>query len=219
MAIATYDDLHEYMVPELPGATKAIINQALWRAGHDFIEKSRAWEQTLTAINLVASQTEYYLTIPWRAVVEAIIDVRINTAAGVTAGNDGELLDDRLYWLERTDSSTGLKLVLADSETPAEAVTSGLVVKVCLVPVAGEHELPQWFFDRYFEGIVGLAMYDLMTRHPEDAWFNPGRGEYYRKRARNLIGSGRADRMLKGRATPRGLLESPYEHEIGGFEW
>jgi hypothetical protein len=219
MPIVKYSDLHEYMIPELPGCPPAVVNQALWRAGREFVDRSKVWEETLDAINLVAAQAEYFLRVKWRAVVDAIIEVRINTAAGVTAGIDGTRMNDSLYWLERTDSSTGFKLVLADSEAPAEAVTDGLVVKASLVPTPGEHELPQWLFERYFEGIVGLAMFDLMTQNRDDSWHNPPRAGYYRKRAMNVVGSGRSDRIQKGRARPRGLLEDEYEHEGGGFEW
>jgi len=219
MSIAVYDDLHEFMVPELPGCPPTLIDQALWRAGREFIDRSKVWEETLDAIDLVADQTEYYLSVAWQSVIDAILEVRINTAAGVTAGTDGTRISDSLYWLERTYSSSGFKLVLADSETPAEAITDGLVVKVSMVPTFGSHVLPQWLLERYHEGIVGLAMHDLMSRNPDDSWSNPSRANYYRKRAMNVVGSGRSDRIQKGRARPRGLLEDEYEHEGGGFEW
>jgi hypothetical protein len=57
-----------------------------------------------------------------------------------------------------------------------------------------------------------------MTRHEDDAWYNPVRANYWRKRYGSKIGRARFDVINRGRLRPRGLLEDDDASERGYYE-
>lgn len=213
MALTKYDDLLEHLVTEFPGAEEPIIKQRLYEAGRAFCDASHVWEETLDAINLVDGTREYPLKPKWQAEVAFIRQVRINTSDGVSAGNQGYVLDDELYWMERDDTGMFAKLVFAESAEPGEDVTGGLVVQVTLVPSAGKHTLPVWLLQRHYEAFVAHVCMVLMTRNPNDPYFNPARAEYWGKQWRKELIRASRDRQARGRERPRGLLEDPEDSE------
>lgn len=214
--IYNWSDLYYLAFPELPGCPQALVDQAMYAASREFCDRSRAWEEDLT-INLVADQASYSLKPKWQASVEVVKDVRINTAAGVTAGTPGTRIDDREYSVTRSDSGSMAKIELSDTYTPSESITSGMTLTAILVPDAGEHQLPTWFMQRHYEAILGMMLADLMTRHEDDAWFNPSRANYWRKRYGTKIGRARFDVINRGRSRPRGLLEDDDDAERGYY--
>jgi hypothetical protein len=214
--IHKWSDIRELAYPELPGVPPALFDQALFAASREFCDRSRAWEEDLT-IDLVADESEYSLKPKWQASVEVVKDLRINTAAGVTAGIPGNRINDREYSVERSDSGRMARIVLSETYTPTEAVTGGMTLTAILVPDAGEHQLPQWFLQRHYEAIMGMALSDLMTRHEDDAWYNPSRAAYWKKRYGSKIGRARSDVINRGRIRPRGLLEDDDDAERGYY--
>ena len=214
--IHKWSDLRELAYPELPGMPAALFDQALYASSREFCVRTRSWEEELT-ISLVADQSEYALKPKWQASVEAVKDVRINTAAGVTAGTPGTRIDDREYSIERADTGSMAKIALSDAYTPSESITSGMTLIAVLVPDAGEHQLPQWFLQRHYEAILGMTMADLMTRHEDDAWYNPARANFWQKRFGAKIGRARYDIINRGRTRPRGLLEDDDDAERGYY--
>ena len=210
--IYKFADLREYTDPRVSGCPPALVNQALYAASREFCERSRAWEEAFT-IDLIADTAEYDLLSTWQAGVEAVKEVRINTTDGVAAGNKGLLLDDRQYTVERSDLGAMARLVLADSVTPTEAVTSGLTLTAILVPTPGEHTLPGWFIQRYHEAIIAKALYELMRENPDDAWYNPGSATYWFRKWQGCVGRAKSDVLQRGRTRPRGLLEDDDDAE------
>lgn len=215
--IYDWPGLHELAFPELPGCPQALVDQAMYAASREFCARSRAWEEKLT-INLLADQAEYALKPKWQASVEGVKDVRINTAAGVTAGTPGNRIDDREWAVTRSDSGSMAKIELSETYTPSESITSGMTLTAILVPDAGEHQLPTWFLQRHYEAILGMTLADLMTRHEDDAWYNPVRANFWRKRYGSKIGRARFDVINRGRLRPRGLLEDDDDAERGYYE-
>ena len=179
MLLNKFDEMFAYIIAEVGGkCSPVLMRQALYKASREFCLRSQAWVEDSTAIDLVADQKEYAVTIKYDARIDRIITVRQNTQAGVDAGNKGEILLPTQYTFEPNESGGTLTLKVA----PASAVTSGLVVRVSFVPqmghksTPGKHTLPQWFMNRYGEAIYGRALADLQTM-PKRDWSDLGRAK------------------------------------------
>lgn len=186
--ISQYLELYPMMTPELPGCPDPVKLQALQRGGRQFCERTEAWREFLESIDLVDETVDYDLQPEYNAEIRKIVAVRINTEEGVTNGDDGALQDKSLYeW----DPDTEI-LTLDDSLEPTEDITSGLDVKVVLVPYLTTSELPQWFINRYADYLVAWAMVDLMTR-PEKEWSNMVRAKFYQTEYQRGVGIAKKD--------------------------
>ena len=151
--IARYDELNTAVLRELPaGANPADLAAALSTAGRRFFKDTKVWEQDIGPFNLVADQEDYVLTAGWDATIHQIQAVRLNDAAGVTAGTLGIL--QNLDNIDYNPANATLTLPLA----PTTAVTSGLEFRAILVPTLRSEELPQDLLNSFADGIVWGAV-------------------------------------------------------------
>lgn len=151
-------DFYPHLIPYLAGmsADDPILSQVVRRVFRRFCERTGIWRPTLASIDLVADQAEYFLRPPACADIIGVVEVRVNTADGVTAGTEGTLLHRTQYTYE-----PGLgRLVFDDTAVPAEAVTDGLDVVVCCKPEVNADEFPHEIAGRYFDGLIGGMLAD-----------------------------------------------------------
>ena len=152
----TLSDLYDMMTTDLPGITQPLMLQYLQRGAREFLRRSSTWQVQLDPHNLIASEDEY--TLDWGpcAEIKTILEVRQNSAAGVTAGNKGGLIPSSGY--ELTDTET---LKFRSGFIPQASVTNGLDVKVVFVPDLRTCEIPKALLNEWAEGIVGFAVWRL----------------------------------------------------------
>jgi len=176
---AALSDLYIALVPELPGCPEGMLLEALRRGAREFCLKTEAWQIQLASINLVADDPDYTLVLPtsYDAVeIRRIVEVRINTAEGVTNGDEGVLQKPHTYFL--TQPTT---LEFFEDYTPSESITSGLDVKVAVAPpVLTTTEHMDWagFFTPWSHALVDFAKSYLM-RMPGKKWSNAGMATFY----------------------------------------
>jgi hypothetical protein len=172
----TYDEIANYIFLDVPGCQQFIIDQQLKRACRDFCYETEAWVDKLDAIDLVADQTEYRLLPRWNGSVHRVLSVALNETDG---DYDSGIIDLNNYYVQDEDT-----LVL--NTTPTSSVTDGMKVKVCLVPpLDGTIDFPDWFLDRWGEGLISKAKFNLMSM-PRKPWSDPAsaalHGDIYRQR-------------------------------------
>jgi len=182
------------MTPYLPGCDTPLVLAALQAAGMDFCERSRVWEEDLAAMNIVAEQVDYTLTSPYDARIDGIESVEMNTAQGVTDGDEGGEVDPQFY---EFDPATNV-LTLAEDIEPQEAVTSGLVVRVVYVPRLLTKELAGWVLDQYGLAIVQKALGDLQGGAGKP-WSNPVESQRNLLRYENAVDTARNRAARHGR--------------------
>lgn len=200
--LAQYSDLYNRVLPELRGADVPSLLRALQDGGRAFLGDSEVWRVWLDPVDLVASQVDYVLTFPYRADIRRIMGVRMNTTAGVTAGLEGDDIDESYYAFSPPDT-----LTLDDSLAPGTAVTDGLTVEVVLVPKLDAVEIPEWIFSRYAEGVMAYAKY-VMMRQPEVPWSNPNMAIFYQREFRRKVGEAKAEASAGYKRGYEGGLEA-----------
>lgn len=183
---STFADLLDMLLLETPGCSAAIATQHLQQAARQFCSETEAFKEKLAAINLVEDDVTYTLTPTYNCEIRRIDEVWIRTSTDVTNGDDGTLQEYDKYTF---DPLTNV-LTLDDSIEPQESVTSGLVVKVSLVPYlktnvwAGTPTnaggIPAAFLNLWAEAILAYAKYTLM-RMPGKPWSNPSLAMVHKK--------------------------------------
>jgi hypothetical protein len=172
----TFTGLLNLVLQDLPGCPNTLAVQHLQQAARKFCERTEAWREKLPAINLVVDDVTYTLTPSYDCEIRRILEVWLRTETDVTNGYDGTLQTYDKYEYE----PEGSVLTLADAITPKTAVTSGLVVKVALVPylvtdvdsIDVQGGISPTFLNSWAEPIVARAKYTLMLS-PKKSWSNP----------------------------------------------
>lgn len=190
--IYDYEDLYPLCQPYLPGIETPLLLQTLREAGRALCQDTEAWEEWLTAINLVASTADYTLTVNWEADIQRLLHVRIGTTACPPTEESSDI-DPNLYDLRV--GSTGIRNVFhfLPSAVPATAATAGLLIKVALVPRIFCTELPGHFMEEWGETLVAYALWQHKAT-PNRTWtdfpgsqaaqlkWNQGKGRAKRER-------------------------------------
>lgn len=170
----TLSDLHSLILTEVPGCPPVLVTQQLQQALRKFCEETEAYTEKMAAINLVDGTVAYTLTPSHTSCeIRRILEVWIRTETDVTNGDDGTLQDFDKY----TYDPVTKVLTLDDSIEPTENVTSGLVVKVVLVPFLTTDlhtttAIPAAFLNLWAEPVMAYAKYMLM-RMPRKGWTSP----------------------------------------------
>jgi len=189
--ITDFSDLFKFAHAELPGCPAVLFNQHCIQAGRKFCERSRVWRESLTAYNLVSGTKAYTLTpvvgsTTYVARIEAVLEVRWNTAAGVTAGTSGNVQNWRTYGFNPNTS------VLTFETAPTESITSGLDVKAVLVPDLSATDMADWVLNAYSDPILAGAMHTL-KKIPNVAWTDPAGSQMAYREFVNGVSKAKAD--------------------------
>lgn len=169
----TLSDLYSFMW-ELGGkCTQPIMLQALQKGAREFAGKTESWRVWLDHHNIVDEVVEYELDWNYCTELRRILELKMNTEAGVTAGNPGTTIDVTLYQFDEPDI-----LTLDATLKPTADIDNALDVKVVFVPLLNSCDIPRSYLNKYAKGIVGWAMNDLL-KIPGKEWSNPVRAIDY----------------------------------------
>mgnify|MGYP001586202431 FL=1 len=160
-------DLENDVALDVPGCLSPTIQRTLIRVCRDFLYKSKAWQENLALIDVVAEQEDYTLKVPYNAVIMNISGLKVR--------------NDNTHEFETTDEypqayytyvpENILRFVSA-SFAPQIAVTEGMKVSVVLIPEFNAHNMPNWIIERYAEGFVAGAKAEIMMS-PGKPYTNP----------------------------------------------
>ncbi len=177
MSISRYQDLYPYLQPDLPGCPPPLLLLHLQQAGRRFCRETEAWQKTLDTIALVADQAEYDLAVDWDAVVKRIVKVEIDD---IEQGED-------TYELEEESTL---------AFDPAPTTGDEIVVKVALVPRMSTLDMPEWFMERWGEGIVAGTKKSLMEQRNKP-WTSLDRVIFFEAEFDRYVASARHESLLK----------------------
>ena len=186
-----YQDLYPVMIPQLPACSASLILQALQKSARQFCIDTEIWSETLNSIDLVADQTDYTISSSWDAEIRRIKELRINTKANIAEGNDGAVQDPSLYKFTPEDA-----LELDNSIKPPEAVTDGLEVDVCIIPINAAISVDYVLLNAWQEAIVAGAMVQLMVM-PKQKWTNPTQAAYYNSQYNKMWNKAKVEKVRK----------------------
>jgi hypothetical protein len=184
LQVVKYTDFLPRMMRDITNYVPATAVFALQDAGREFCNRSEAWFEKLTAINIVADQQDYTLSTDYVAQFKRIKSIHILTSDDVTNSREGMLLSPAYYKLVLPNT-----LRFRTGSIPTTAVTGGLVVEVVFAPTLGTNELPAWLMARWSEAIIGHAMSKLLGIS------NPARAAFYLNEFNTKLGEAMVESM------------------------
>lgn len=198
-------DFLDFLMPDVMGCPSALAKLAVIKASTEFCQETLAYTHEPTAIDLVANQRDYTLSMPSASV--NVVDVTHAAVSGVeiTPQSDSQL--DAKYgsttnWrlqattgdvehYQLTDASrTAIRLIL----TPAASVTAGLSLRLALAPIPtlATVDLPDFLFNQYQDAIIhGAKSYLFLMAHKP--WSDPDRGAWHATQFEAAKGRGDTD--------------------------
>ncbi len=182
--------LYYKIASDVPGASEAVMFNALYEATRLLCREALCWQQTLNAVDITASQADYIIEPD----IEEDEDPQIVRVVGVTAG--GMTLDPWDYCM--ADFET-LRL----TEDPTADIVDGLVVTLALEPANGIGYVPNDLYNRHENTIANGALWQLM-KQPKKPWSDPVAAVAYRREFNEGIAQARLE-MLRGVGTTNEL--------------
>jgi len=142
MANTNLSELYPLVQPQLPGATTAVVQQAISNAAREFCRQTHAWREPLDSIATEEDEGEYDLSD------EHAYDATILHITEVE-------LDD--YALANTEWSFDSNQILTLDPAP-DSDDMDLDVKVVFLPNLNVDALPDWFVSRWGEALAAGAL-------------------------------------------------------------
>lgn len=150
-------------------------------------DRSEAWVEELTPIDLVAEQLDYSLSTTWKAYIRRVVEVRRLSPEEVAAGYKGSVTAPQFYTFTPPDTLTFDQQLI-----PHEAVTAGLVVKVVLSPLWNCVEIPDWMFSRWAQGIEARTLFKLKAMRGTP-WYDPDGAALFLSEYNQTLGEAMGD--------------------------
>jgi hypothetical protein len=149
-----------------PACPDFTIEQHILSAAIKFCEDSKAYQVEMDPISSVTGIGEYDLEPPTGTTVESIHSVKFNGIPLTPVSTRG--MDDRVpkrttyngtpkYYLK--NSSTTLLL----GPTPSSSITNGIQIRLVLKPKRTVTTLPDELYDDFYEAILRLALYRILS--------------------------------------------------------
>jgi hypothetical protein len=170
------------IMPDVPGASVALIQQAVRNACIELCRESLCYQHTPNAADIVAEQRDYVLVLPASTQVIDVLHAEVSDVE-IFPKSDAQL--DALYgvygidwrdiavtgevaYYQMTDQAKGtIRLVL----TPLSAITGGLEVKLALAPARDASTVPDWLLTSKHEAIAHGAKHALFAMQKKP-WSN-----------------------------------------------
>lgn len=134
--------IKEYIYNSARGCPEPIMDRYVFEAVRDFMAKTQIWRVELPAINLVAGQTAYTITIPspesTHAKLEKILWAKI----------EGNLLAAPAQYYMKPDETA---IIL--EQAPSRNITGGLTIMISLNIKNGGTEIDDLIFTRFRQTI------------------------------------------------------------------
>lgn len=179
------------ILPQTPGASRAVAKRELLLACREFFEQSAAWREVLDPLNVVPTDEVFTMTdhvTDANSEVTKILSVeyRGRPLRPLSRRPPGEYLEatsPSSYYVVEPDEIHLWPRIQAD----AEIVTDALTVQVALIPVLTATVLPdvaeKLYYDAIRDGLLGR-----MYSHPAKPYSNPTLGTYHLQRFQAAIG-------------------------------
>lgn len=162
-------EFHDYLLPELPGCTVAMVNLHLVQVAREFCHSTSAWRLPLDPIGLVAGQKTYDLDAP-----ELQADpVRLTkmTVAGVLLWQYADArpvnrADTPKYQRNKppfTVSNDLTEITLAADEVPAATLVADMLLEGAFKPSITATALPDFLRSQYLEAMRFGTLSRLMV--------------------------------------------------------
>lgn len=179
-------DFHDSLMPELPGCTAAMVNFHLRSVAIEFCRSTSVWQATLDAIDAVAAQATYTLTLPADSQLVRVTELR----AGVNLlwrYRDREIADkdeqaSPCYRVDEPpfDLNADLtQITLQPDEVPTADAVDWLLISVALTPTLDAAAVPEFLLTQYRDTLRAgtLARLMAMGRKP---WTDRELSSFYR---------------------------------------
>jgi len=160
-----YTDLYPYIIPDIPACPQQIILQALKLSGYDFCHETETLTEDIV-MSIVASQQTYIPTITTSG-CQFLRTFHIKLKTDATQDFDQINAEDP----ERYEMLTDTTIRFFKSYIPAYSLASGMQIRLVLVPIPTATQLPTWYMNRWYQGIVALAKTRLYFQ-PKKPWTN-----------------------------------------------
>lgn len=177
MSTTRYTDLFNEVLPEMPGCSTALAENAIRNAVIAFCRDSWVWKHNPDKQAIVSGTAEYSLESPAGSDVAEImlltqegVQLQPLSAEKADAGEAGYVLSE-----DRTTVTL--------YPTPAVNVTNGLSFTLAVAPRRASTTFPSWIFSRYLDSLAVGAKARLM-RMPAKPWTNMEAGDAYLKEFR-----------------------------------
>lgn len=154
------------VLPEVPGCFNAAANQAILDAYGELCRRSLIYSYDPAAISVVAGTHTYSIVPPADTVVSDFLKVFVNSV--LVDPRTEDWLDENVDDWRTTATGAARGYIVPDENdvrlvpTPAEAIASGLVVKVALAPLSTATTCPDIIFNKWRDAITAGALARLM---------------------------------------------------------
>ena len=191
--MTAYTGWFDYVIPDIPGITNTLAEQAIRNAVIDFCRRTLLYRKTLAAISIVGGTATYTVTPDANTLVSDFLTVLVN-GKPIDPQTEAWLDQEVLNW--RTTATGPAKAYISPANNqitlvpkPSESIASGLVVAVAQRPTRASTECPDWLMEDYAEEIAHGAKARLfaMKRKP---WSDPGLSKYHMGEFNAAIGIG-----------------------------
>lgn len=200
----TWAKFRDEVMPEIPGASAAMVDYAIRKAAIAFCERSRAYRIDHTPIDAVAG-TAAYSWNPGTNLVVVRPEIAWYDGKQLEAKGSKEL--DGLY--EKWPLETGTPLYYLSERAdqlilvpyPSANLTGGITAKVSVTPANDATDIIDWIWQEYVEEI-GTGAKALLMHMDKKPWSNQAKAEEYEERFSIAIGKAmRRAEVGYGRAT------------------
>lgn len=167
MAIKTWAEMFDDVMPDLPQCPSALVTHHLRKAAIAFCEESGAYRFWAEALDVEINSNEIDLDTPPQTEVVGIVSVKFN-GSDVIATSQADLSAQDGDWFTTTgDTPTHYYQMepgtLLLYPLPSAADPGSLSVSVKVKPKENASGLESWVYKKYHEGICAKALYELKS--------------------------------------------------------
>ena len=186
--MSTLAAYYDYVMPELPGITPQMLDFHIRQTAREFCNRTSVWRQALDAVDTVAGQATYTLTMPTDAALVRLTRLSVN---GELLWIDVEPKDDEDPTYTRNNAPFSLsndltQITLITEEIPEASVTDGLAMTAALQPTNAATTLPDFLLNQYVEAMRMGILYRLMLM-PKKPWGDRALAMDYESRFNALV--------------------------------
>lgn len=188
-----FSQLHDHVVPALPGADTPIVNYHIRRAVREFLKRTCIWREQVAQFNVTPGVAGYALSSsdPAAEVCEVLSVVLDGKQLGVVSDRDRVaygVTSDRDFprgWSRLTPR------VVTFSEAPLQAYPCNIEVALTVTQNPAVTQMPDFLVQDYVEAMADGAKASAMLMAGKP-WTNPQLGEFHGTRFKLAVNALRA---------------------------
>jgi hypothetical protein len=191
---------YDFVMPELPGVTTALVDLHLVHVARDFCTRSRAWRDDFTPIDVLAGVATYDLS-PSQGSSETVTINKLTLNGDLLFDDQWERnrhcvtpTPDLPKYTQRTPFSLGddsKTITLIDDEVPDADATAALLLTGSIRPAVTAKNLPDLLTTTWLEAMRTGLLFRLMVM-PTKPWTQLAQAGMYRSDYERLIGAAAA---------------------------